>query len=62
MPGEVVRYERFVEVRLRRARVVAELTRQPESMPDEAARETAPATIDCKAVIDHDCGTGRRTP
>jgi hypothetical protein len=61
MPGSVVPYERFVEIRQRRTRVVAELALPPGSMRDEDPRDAPPVTIDCEAVIDTDCGTRTQT-
>jgi hypothetical protein len=61
MPGSVVRYERFLEIRQRRKRVVAELARQPGSMRNEDSRDAAPLTIDCEPVIDKHCGTRTQT-
>ncbi|MGE5243521.1 MAG: hypothetical protein ACM3SQ_04775 [Betaproteobacteria bacterium] len=57
MPGTVVSYERFLEIRQRRERVVAELARQPGPFVNRDSRDGELTTIDCKPVIDTHCGT-----
>lgn len=57
MPGTVVPYERFLEIRQRRTRVVTELARRPGSFANEVSRDGEPLTIDCEALIDKHCGT-----
>jgi hypothetical protein len=42
MPGALVEYARFVEVQQRRARIIAELERPPET----PAPQTGPTTVD----------------
>jgi hypothetical protein len=42
MPGSLVEYARFVEVQQRRARIIAELERPPET----PAPRTGPTTVD----------------
>ena len=61
MSGSVVPYERFVAIRQRRERVVAELARQSGSTRGEESCDAAPVTIDCEPVIDEHCETGTQT-
>lgn len=57
MPGTVVPYERFLEIRQRRERVVAEPAPRPGSRPNGDSHDGEPPTIDCADLIDKRCGT-----
>ena len=57
MPDTIVPYARFLEIRQRRQRVAAEMTRQAIATPNGDSRDGQPAIIDCEAVSDEHCGT-----
>jgi hypothetical protein len=57
MPGFIVPYSRFLEIRQRRQRVAAELTRQAVSTANGDSSAGHLVTIDCEARSDGDGGT-----
>jgi hypothetical protein len=62
MPGTVVPYERFVEIRQRGKRMAGELAAQHEAMLNGDSRDGCePPTIHCEALIDKHCGTRTQT-
>ena len=57
MPDTVVPYARFLEIRQRRRRVVAELTQQVVAAPNGDSLDRQPVTIDSEALRVEHCGT-----
>jgi len=57
MPGAIVPYARFLEVRQRRQGAVTELARQPVTTPNEHSRDGHAVTLECAAVASQSCGT-----
>ena len=56
MSETIVPYERFLEIRQRRNRVVVELVPPPGSVPDGDPHDGELPAIECEAVIDPDGG------
>lgn len=61
MPGTVVPYERFVEIRQRGKGMAGELAARHGAMPNGDSRDGEPPTIHCEALIDKHCGTRTQT-
>jgi len=57
MPGPIVPYARFLEVRQRRQGAVTEPARQPVATPHGHSRDGDAVTLDCAAVASQSCGT-----
>jgi hypothetical protein len=52
MPETVVPYERFVEIRQRRQRLVAELTKPPDQTPADQVLEAHPPEAFAALAVD----------
>jgi hypothetical protein len=57
MPGIVVPYERFVEIRQLRRRVTAKLAEQSAHMVSDAVVDDRAGAVDLKPLNDEQCGT-----
>ena len=57
MPGTVVPYERFLEIRQRRNRVATKLTAQPVQAMIEEVLDHHAVLVDCTAPNNEQCGT-----